>query len=768
MSRRYIIPQEMSGAVGPPPVANTQQTLPQNNLYPQQPQAQYQPGQYQQPQVTQQREIIFPWANPKLQEPNLLPNQIPFPPYLRSVTSVFPANKLTADTCKIPFGLVISPALVSDCPVVDCRQVGIVPRCNSCSSYLCPQVQVTPQGNSWKCALCGKVNAIPPELMAGATGGSSYYYPQAAGIQQTSQFFGSRLELQCPVYDVIAPKSYDHINAGPTFCFLVDMSYPALSIGFTQQMLASIKASLDSLQPHTRVGLMTMSNNLSMFDLVNSVEIVVPDLSELVGRFNQDNLFPKIQDCKDQLNNAIDELLQRPINPAIKGHCIASALLLCEQTMMNLGGIVLAGLVGLPQYGPYQLKPRQMVDNDELPLLRLPTDGSGKIFRECAFKLNRASVSVHQFSAGQEFTDLSTVAVPSGLTCGECNHYSIFDDFARTKMHSDIFSTLTNQYCWDSCLRLRTTAGCKMVRPHTNCTLRSGDLISFPVIAREDAIAFELTSSEQGIQGQNIIFQLAMVYTNNEGSRMIRVFTIETPASKDVRLICSSVDEATLTTMMCRRAGTTLLQQGPVPAVESIRKEIQVMVTQKALNFCSIYHLMHAMLSNVSFRSRHPFGVDGRMSQIIMLRAISITNLLLYLYPRMFSVDTESILPLTSTSFSQGTVFLFHTVDKIYIWVSAAADQNFLANAFGCQSLEGLPTAFPPTNTSPNQNSAEYLKVQKIISNCYELSGKYLPVEVIGQGSPREAVFSEIIVDDSTVSGSNLTSWTQSMRLSAQ
>lgn len=763
-NRRYVIPpmQGMSGVTTPPPVANIQQPPQQNPLYPQQPQSQYQP------QASLQREILFPWANPKLQEPNLLPNQIPFPPYLRSVTGIFPANKLTADSCKIPFGLVISPALVSDCPVVDCRQIGIVPRCNSCSSYLCPQVQITPQGNSWKCPLCGKINAIPPELMGGpAANAGPYYYPQASGIQQTSQFFGSRLELQCPVYDVIAPKSYDHINAGPTFCFLVDMSFPALSIGFTQQMLASIKASLDSLQPHTRVGLMTMSNILSMFDLANSVEIVVPDLSELVGRFNQDNLFPQIKDCKEQLNSAIDELLQRPINPNIQGHCIASALLLCEQTMMNLGGIVIVGLVGLPQYGPYPLKPRQIVDNDELPLLRLPTDGSGKIFRECAFKLNRASVSVHQFSAGQEFTDLSTIAVPSGLTCGECNHYSIFDDFARAKMHSDIFSTLTNQYCWDSCLRLRTTPGCNMVRPHTNCTLRSGDLISFPVIAREDAIAFELTAKEQGITSQTIIFQLAMVYTNNEGSRMIRVFTIETPVSKDIPTICSSVDEATLTTMMCRRAGTTLLQQGPIPAVESIRKEIQAMVNQRALNFCSIYHLMHAMLSNVSFRSRHPFGVDGRMSQIIMLRAISITNLLLYLYPRMFSVDTETVLPLTSSSFGQGTVFLFHTVDKVYIWVSAAADKSFLANALGCQGLEDLPTAFPPPTTTPNQNSAEYLKLQNLISNCYELSGKYLPVEVIGQGSPREAVFSEIIVDDSTVSGSNLSSWTQSMRMSA-
>ena len=712
----------------------------------------------QQIDSSNQRKIIFPWANPKLQEPNLCSNQTTFPQYLRSVTSVFPLNKLTADACTIPFGLIISPALVSDCPAVDYRESQSIPVCSSCSSYLCPQVKITAHGNSWKCPFCGKINMI--------YNNGQYYCSHASVAQQSREYFGSRTELKCPVYDIIAPQSSAHINVGPTFCFLIDMSFPALSIGFTQQMLLSIKSSLDSLDPNTRVGLMTMSYNLTIFDLINSIEIVFPDLSDFFGKIDQENIFPRIKDCKEQLKNAIEDLLHRPINPNIEGHCYASALLLCEQTMMNIGGIILAGLVGLPKYGPHKLQTRKITDNNELPLLCLPNDGSGKIFKECAVKLNRRSISVHLFTAGNQFTDLSTIGVPSGFTCGECKYYPIFDEFARSEMHSDVFRTLTNEYYWNSSIKLHTTKGCRMIRPHSNCTIYKNNVISFPIISRDDAITFELAPTEEGIKSQNIMFQLSMVYTNNEGYQMIRVFTIDIPVSSDIKTICSSIDESALTTMMCKRACTTLLQKGPVQAFEIIQREIQSMANQRALNFCSFYHLMHAMLSNVTFRSYHPFGVDGRMSQIIMLRSSNITNTLLYLYPRMFSFDSNALLPLTSTSFGQGTAFLIHTYNKIYIWISNSVDQSLLMNCFGCERLEDLPISFP--SDEAKTDSIEYLKLKSLISNCNELSGKYLPVEVIGQGSNRETVFSEIIIDDSTVSGSNLSLWIQNMVLFVQ
>ena len=63
-------------------------------------------------------------------------------------------------------------------------------------------------------------------------------------------------------------------------------------------------------------------------------------------------------------------------------------------------------------------------------------------------------------------------------------------------------------------------------------------------------------------------------------------------------------------------------------------------------------------------------------------------------------------------------------------------------NCFGCESLENLPTSFPSDETKTD--SIEYLKLKSLISNCNEL--RYLPVEVIGQGSSKETIFCSSII----------------------
>jgi hypothetical protein len=49
--------------------------------------------------------------------------------------------------------------------------------------------------------------------------------------------------------------------------------------------------------------------------------------------------------------------------------------------------------------------------------------------------------------------------------------------------------------------------------------------------------------------------------------------------------------------------------------------------------------------------------------------------------------------------------------------------------------------------------------IHALLKDCWETSGRYLPVEVIGQGDPREAVFQGLLVDDSVACGANLATW---------
>jgi len=54
----------------------------------------------------------------------------------------------------------------------------------------------------------------------------------------------------------------------------------------------------------------------------------------------------------------------------------------------------------------------------------------------------------------------------------------------------------------------------------------------------------------------------------------------------------------------------------------------------------------------------------------------------------------------------------------------------------------------------PTIESEENERLQEAMRQCWNLSRRDLPVEVIHQGDPRKMVFKEILVDDSNISRS--------------
>jgi hypothetical protein len=155
-----------------------------------------------------------------------------------------------------------------------------------------------------------------------------------------------------------------------------------------------------------------------------------------------------------------------------------------------------------------------------------------------------------------------------------------------------------------------------------------------------------------------------------------------------------------------------------------------------------LFHLTHALAVSQLLAETHPDGPDGRILDAIGLRVANPIELLLWLYPRMFAVDTErGPLPLVSDSFGCGNVFLFHLMEKVIVWVSAQTDGCYLQATFGVGRVEDLPGDLPVLEGKENQSLRE--KYEK----CCELSGKYLPLMLIGQGDPREVVMGSLLVD---------------------
>lgn len=710
MSRRYVIPQQSiaTSAVAAPAVQGPYVNSPT------------QPTPASEPFRAQPTQIVFPWGNPNLYQPKPLKSGQILPSYFRPTLGVFPSNHDVQENVGITPGVVINVAMVENVPIIDYSGDRKIPRCMKCNSYLSPYSKITNDGQGYICPFCGQTSK---------------------GVIQPGD-----VSFTSPVYDIIAPNAFaSKPSPGPAFMFVIDLSIEAIASGFSIQMLNSIKTILPAIDDSVRVGLITMGTNISVYDFNHGSVFILTDLADLVIPSNP---MAQLCECRDYFNKTIDLILQNAAEEQSPGHCLGSVLLALTTVLNDTGGIVIANCVGAPTIGSFKFGiPENLSQIPEKDLLKIPSDGPGKKFRDIAFRLNRTGLSVHLFTTPgtKQYMNLCYLSALTCLTCGEIHHYPVFDPM---KLHNDLYADVTREYFWDSNMRVRVNVGVKPGYISGNITLRE-QTVCFPIVSSSQNISYEF-NMEVNLQCKDLLVQTAILFTNSRKERIIRIFTFSIPTSADVQEVRQSVDEFALMNIMLKRVLFNITKDGVQETAATLIKTTTSMMS-KGNKFSSIYYLWHALLSNDILKHAHPYGPDGRMASISQLKSVSIMDLVLFFYPRMIAADTtKTPLPLINESFSYASCFVFHTYKMIYIWISPSISQQFLLNAFGVNSCEDLPTE-PPTLGTP-ENTA----LQEVLNECYELSGKYLPSQIIKPMSPEEAIFTELMVDVSKVSGTDM------------
>jgi hypothetical protein len=297
-------------------------------------------------------------------------------------------------------------------------------------------------------------------------------------------------------------------------------------------------------------------------------------------------------------------------------------------------------------------------------------------------------------------------------------------------------------------MRLRTSAGVKVVAVYGNCGAREHTLY-FPVMPARTAVAFELKVEATASAGALALFQCAVLWTDTENRRIIRVFTFSLPTSDAQPAVRASVDEAAVAAFFIKKYAP--FRGDSRTAAEGLRTAFAAMRAGGA-SYQSLYHFVHSALGSTIIRDAAPFGIDWKIAEALRVRALSVFECLLYLYPRMLIVDFEepTPLPLVGESFQAGYVVVVHTYTRVFVWANPEIQAGLAVAYFGATEM---PQEVPQLTTPQNE------RLRQVITDCYRLSGTYLPVEIIAAGSPREAVFKDLLVDMSTESGSDLPSF---------
>jgi hypothetical protein len=272
------------------------------------------------------------------------------------------------------------------------------------------------------------------------------------------------------------------------------------------------------------------------------------------------------------------------------------------------------------------------------------------------------------------------------------------------------------------------------------------------VLPRDATIAFEIGLTVP-IADDHVVLQLAFVHSDSRARRIIRVFTMVCPVSADLGTVLASLDEGALAVMLARRAATALLATGTTAARHAIAKDVQAVFAGGA-RYAAMYHLVHGLLCNPAIQHHAPLGVDARMAQLVKVRAMGVVQLLLFMYPRMIAIAPgRRVLPMTRRSLEAADLILLHTWRAIFVWVKGTAPPEMLRDAFGVASFAELRGELPNLETALNK------ELHVMIQECWNFTGTYISVEVVGEGTEGEAALAELFVDDLDVCGGDLQRW---------
>jgi hypothetical protein len=446
-----------------------------------------------------------------------------------------------------------------------------------------------------------------------------------------------------------------------------------------------------------------------------------------------------LSECRSAIECRLDVLLSKSGEARSTGHCFGSALLVARAALAGVGGVIVACCAGPTTIGPLAITARPREPGPEVRFLRPPDDATGKSYRELGRLLNEASASVHLFNLAVpgRSSDIAVTGFPCGLTGGAIRFYRDFDPAA---LHADLYECISGGYLWDVSLRPRCTAGARVATATGNLTIRERAVFP-PVLSLRHSIAFEVRVESVS---PRVVVQCAVLFTDAAGRRVIRVMSFAVPTAGDLQGMRPGVDEAALAAFFAKRAASLVAAQGIPEAAAAITTQLRSLASG-GFRLVSLYHLVAALVRSPLLRPALNEGADARMAALVNARAFSLVDALLYLYPRMFAVDSgRGPLALTPDSFGAGNVIVVHTLARVFVWVSPGAPLEVKREFFGGDEVQA---ELRETGSEGNA------KLHGLISECYAMSGRYLPVEVIPLGSAREAVFAEILVDEKNTVG---------------
>jgi protein transport protein SEC24 len=688
--------------------------------------------------------------------------------FVRASVSKFPNSVSSKMKTNLPLGILLQP-LAPSVPVPDVNPGGSggILRCKQCRTYMNPFVKWESNGSRWVCNLCGFSQVTPNE-----------YYSHLEGNGLRSDRY-ERHELCKGAVEYVAPGEYMvRPPQPPVYMFVIDVSYAAVSTGMLHSVVDAIKHAIQNqLMPggqRIQVGIITYDTSLHFYNLNANLAqpqmLVVADLEDLFLPL-PDDILVNAYESESAIMSLLDSLPSMFQDTKVSENCMGSAVKGAFLAMKHIGGKLLLFNSCIPSIGENALKstrdqPRLYGTEREVELLRPVSEN----FKDMANELTRAQISVELFIGAQTYVDLASLAPLAKFTGGDLRYYQGFHIQTHgMKLKSELVHVLSRYMGWEAVMRVRVSRGWKITGFYGHLFVRGQDLLVVPNCHTDQTFAITVDMEENVTPDPVMFVQSALLYTNSEGERRIRVHTWAAPTTQNHSDILNSVDVQACAKLLSHTILESSLKlnlaEGRNRLNTQCQQIVQSMAASESLQFMPLYIM--GMLKSAAFRGSNDIGADLRTSIWSRLESLSVSQASAFFYPRLIGlhnlpdhcgvpdengqVTLPDMLSLSKDCMTQEGVYLLEDGDAITIWIGRAADPSFLNAVFGNANIDELDInaaeLYVGTAGDPLSNKISFILGQIRA----ERSVPYMQVGITkGGGDQKELKFFSSLIEDRT------------------
>lgn len=748
--------------------------------------------------------------------------------FMRSTMYNVPESEQLRLATKLPVAITVRPfaPLLADedpVPVVDMSQLGASsvsgpdssedvgpPRCRRCRTYMNPSMQHLMNGK-FLCNICQFDN-------------NTYPYEYSAAIDPMT---GKRIdvnirpELHKGVYDIIVPAEYN-LEEGATHnevlhhVFLIDISESSIKQNLPILIADTIRAVLYHVDEFVgKIAIMTFDKKIGFYNLSSQLETtqlsLLTDLDDPFIPFH-DGLFVDPEESRHVIEDALNHLeslcQQRgnqnvlpDVEPAYAAACRTA--MLCLKSVSK-GGKITSVLSKLPSWGPGKLRFK-----DNRSVGRAPTSDAEKrtynpdneYYHLLAKDFIDSNVGLDVLVVSEASVDLSNIGWLCSSTGGTVTRWLNFNIERDGRQFTAKFVNSVNK-CkgYQGQLKVRCSNGLQVEQYYgtssstVNTSLAVGGGPQDPKIpvVNEDQTFTVLFKYDGKLNTKyDCHFQAALLYTDSEGVRKVRVINLVLAVSERLEDVFNFVEQDSVVTTLVRDTLSFIGKQTFLELRESVNdKLVEVFTQYRAM--CELGHNRNRTLTNqllfpdslkhlpnyllcfiksVAMRPSSDVSADARLAEIFEMLNVPIDNLMYRLYPGLVELhslqeyeavenpDNHGFItlppfkPLTGNSLDQG-VYLLCNAETVYVWIHPSANIYLIKDLFGehieaVEEIDPLIDEFPdlPTHISSQaRNLVRYFQSNIIGCDSIGYSGIQIVREGIDGSSKR---FKEYLVEDS-------------------